>query len=296
MIRGGLFAAAAGYLLSQTEGAALGNALLGLAPLAAVPLLLTSLMILLLLALRWYEILRALGVGVRYRQVLAVCWSGQAAGELGPPLLVGELWRFFGLRGEAADSVLVLAQAVDRFSGLVTLGLLLLIEALWFGVGPIPGLVWPGLLGGLALGFWLLGRSLTAWPPVFKSLPALLRAPASLRHYLLSVLIHLGLILNLIWAQKALSLDIPLPILLQAGPLMLAATTFVPGFFSDWGKREMALVLILGASDVPEAEALALSLLYGGSHLLMALPGFLVGRLGPSTAFGFRWRRGPCAR
>lgn len=276
-----LFVVSVRYLLQHTDRDALGALLGGLDPGALVPLLLTSLSVLMLLTLRWVVISHALALRLSFGRAFSILWLSQAFGEIGPPLLVGEGLRFFGLEGRGSALVRIMSQAVDRLSGLLMLLLLLLIDTVCFRSEPLSSVVRPDLLlvGAVLLGLALWGL-FSRWEGLRR--PAcvmgirLLAEPRALAHYALSLMIHLALILNLVWAGQAVDAGVSSDLIMRAGPWILAATTLIPGFLSDWGKREMAVILLLGDAGVAENKALALSLLYGVSHLLVALPGFLV--------------------
>jgi hypothetical protein len=129
----------------------------------------------------------------------------------------------------------------------------------------------------ILLAAWGLQRSKGVFtPPELREGLRLLSGSRSVLHYALSVLIQLALVLNLYWAGKAVDAEVSPAQMFGAGLWILAATTFLPGLLSDWGKREMAVVMLLGGAGVAESKALALSLLYGAAHFLVALPGFLV--------------------
>ncbi len=74
-------------------------------------------------------------------------------------------------------------------------------------------------------------------------------------------ILALGIGLNLALSQAFIA--IPLAILVSAIPLS----------FAGWGLREGAMVVILSAYGISKEEALALSLLFGISQILAALPG-----------------------
>ena len=59
------------------------------------------------------------------------------------------------------------------------------------------------------------------------------------------------------------------------GPLLLLGVTALPGLASDWGKREAVAIVLLAPAGLTAEESLAVSLVFGMIHLLMALPGAL---------------------
>ena len=75
------------------------------------------LLLILLFAWRWQLIASALGIRSDYIGFVRGLWFSQAAGEVGPPLLVGEMARFHALQGQGDNTRLLLSQLMDRCSG-----------------------------------------------------------------------------------------------------------------------------------------------------------------------------------
>lgn len=281
LLRLALFLAAVGYLFQRTDKEVLIALLAGLNPIALIPLVLTSFGVLILLALRWFVICYWLQLRLDFGRAFSLLWLSQALGELGPPMLVGEGLRFLGLKGRGTALGRGISQAIDRLSGIFALSGLLLFDVAWFRhESPVPLERVNPVIAGIVLillAAWGLQRSKGVFtPPELREGLRLLLGSRSVLHYALSVLIQLALVLNLYWAGKAVDAEVSPAQMFGAGLWILAATTFLPGLLSDWGKREMAVVMLLGGAGVAESKALALSLLYGAAHFLVALPGFLV--------------------
>lgn len=241
------------------------------------------LLILLLFAWRWSLIANALGVEADYWDYVRALWLGQAAGELGPALIAGELARFHALRGRAESWRLVVSQAVDRCSGQLVLMLLVLallpVQDTILGAG---GTAFSSLLayGILLVGAFglVLALSQRVWPSrsgCGEALRDLFNPFSHPGHYLVSALIQGLLTLNLVLATAGLGLDQALGSVAWLGPLLLLGVAALPGLVSDWGKREAAAVVLLAPAGLAPEQSLAISLIYGGIHGLTALPGLL---------------------
>ncbi|MFN5746149.1 MAG: lysylphosphatidylglycerol synthase domain-containing protein [Methylococcaceae bacterium] len=287
----GLFILAVVVLIvMKLDLGAVSQLLRGFDLLHAIGMLGVSLALLTLFAWRWQLIANELGYVAGYRQFLRALWLSQAAGELGPALVVGELTRFKSMQGQGDRGSLLLSQAVDRWSGKVVL--LVLVIALLPAYLPLYGRLLPPvnrpaaammllLAGGIGLiGLYQLWRR---WPGgrgyaarVFAVCNPLLHPG----HYAVSLLIQGLLITNLVLAASGLGLDAQLGKVMLAGPLLLLGIGLLPGLISDWGKREATVVMLLAPAGLLPEQSLAISLLFGLSHLLSALPGvFLLTRL-----------------
>ncbi len=282
-VRWALVAVVILILSSRMDRAALLSVLRGFDPVHGLAMLLVCAALLGLFAWRWSLIAHALGIPVRYGVFLRGLWLSQAMAELGPPLLVGELARFRFLRGLAEDGRLLLSQIVDRCSGHAVLLLMAVGLTPWLRqrfslpAGPVAEVAALGLLllGAIAVGGWLAAR---LWPFLGRYATELgtvlnpLRRPG---HFLLSLLIQLLLVLNLVLAAAGLGLAGSLVEVALLAPLLLLGVSVLPGMVSDWGKREAAAVILLAPAGLSAEQSLAVSLVYGAAHLLVALPGAL---------------------
>ena len=130
-------------------------------PLAVASLQLTdwavwiglNLIVLVLLAMRWYILTRALGLGINLLQILGVRQAGALISFVTPgpqfggePLQVLWLWRRYRIPGPTA----LLAVGLDRFFELfVNFSVLLVAVLLLLGSGATPGMNWSLLSAGL---------------------------------------------------------------------------------------------------------------------------------------------------
>ncbi len=231
---------------------------------------------------RWALIGKSLGISAGYFQYFRGLWLSQAMGEMGPALLAGEWARFHALKGQAAQSALLTSQLIDRASGQIVL--VLGVGCLLPFYGPLfsthlgsslraSTLVFVLLLTALVLGFvWVtrLKPDLRAQARLSGNILNPLRHPG---HYGVSFLIQGLLVLNWVLASAGFGLLDSSGRVALLAPLLLFGVGSLPGLISDWGKREAAAVLILAPAGLSAEESLAASLVFGTTHLLMALPG-----------------------
>lgn len=239
-----------------------------------------------LFALRWWLIAGRLGIQAPWAEFLRVLWLSQWAGEIGPPLLAGEWIRLQELSGRATVWRRLASQALDRGSGQVVLWLLALallpLYLNWFEASS------PLRLAGV--GALLIAASVVALVAVQRLTPwlrsetgALLRICHPLRspdHYLISLLLQVLLSANFLLAALGLGLEVDWLRLLALGPLLLLGVGSLPSLVSDWGKREVAALVVLAPSGLSPEQSLAVSLIYGTLQFIAAAPGGLWWGLG----------------
>lgn len=239
-------------------------------------------LLLLLFAFRWWLVGRKLGVLGEFRRYFLGLWFSQAAGELGPPLVVGEWARFHALKGLADDRRLGLSQLIDRCLGTVVLWLMVLALTPYYqstfkaAMTHLPGQLAAGflILASLGVFIFMVSRLKHGVLDLQERVIDCLHPFRNPHAYLLSLLIQVLLVLNLVLAAAGLGL--PAEGLLKVawlGPLLLFAVSFLPGLVSDWGKREAVAVFLLAPAGLSPEEALAVSLLYGSGHGVVAIPG-----------------------
>jgi uncharacterized membrane protein YbhN (UPF0104 family) len=261
----------------------------GLALAAAAFLLLP-----LLGGLRWWLVLRGLGEPSRLGSVTAVFSTATVAGQLLPSFAGDGLRAWLASRRGHALPVALHSVALERVFMVLALLLLALataplLEARTGTAGPVwiaPVWIAATLLAAGAAGLGVLtaadtlpGRAL-AWRP----LRALARRAAPTRALLwsrwgagtalVSLLANLNFALAAALLARALALPVTALDILAIMPAVTLATT-LPISFGGWGVRESLLVLLLGRLGVPAADALTLSLMFGGFSLVCGMPGLL---------------------
>lgn len=283
-----------GALLARVDRARLAQILGGFDPAFGLAILSVFLVALGLFAARWWLIATALGIRAPLPEFVRVLWVSQCLGEIGPALVVGELARFQLMRGRGDAWCLAASQAVDRLSGIFVL-LLMVLGLLPFYLrvyqdSPVLRIAAFALilLGMVVAGVWVFRRFR---PRAQFHADAVLRVCkpwSSPGHYGVSLLIQTLLSANLVLAALGIGFRGDWEALLLLGPLLLLGVGSLPGLVSDWGKREAAAVLLLAPAGLAPEQSLAVSLIYGAGHLLMALPGALLWA-------GMRRRESPAA-
>jgi uncharacterized membrane protein YbhN (UPF0104 family) len=270
------------FIFAKMDRASLMAQLSRFDPAVGVAIVGIFLLSILVFALRWWWISRALGVQAPFRDFMCALWISQSVSECGPPLVVGELAKFQLMRGSAETWQLVVGQALDRFSGKIVLLLMVLgLTPVYLGLySEFPG--FQIALFGLILvsatsvavvvfrRFWPMARLHTG---AVLAVCNPLRSP---RHYGLSVLIQILLAANFALAAAGLGISGDALTVFLLGPLLLLGIGTLPGLVSDWGKREAAAVFLLAPAGLTPEQSLAVSLVFGALHLLTALPGALL--------------------
>jgi len=118
-------------------------------------------------------------------------------------------------------------------------------------------------------------KAIRAAEALSVDLRAMLKSPAIVPVFLLSILIQVAFALAAYAISVALGLHVTaLQCLLLVPPVVLVMA--VPVSVAGWGVREGAMVLTFGFIGVDNHDALALSVLIGAATMLASLPGGLV--------------------
>lgn len=275
---------AAGLLLAigaQVDRNALLLHLRGFDPVFGVAMTGVFLVLVVLFALRWWLIAGKFDIRLPFPQFVRALWISQCVGELGPPLLVGELARFQVLRSRSDPWALAASQAVDRFSGKIVLlsmcaALLPVYQGL-YGDFPLLRIAAMALILITAVAAMVLAlRGFRTLAGVqLREVLAVVNPRRGLAHYGLSLLIQSLLTVNFALAAAGLGVR-DAATLLMVGPLLLLGVGSLPGLVSDWGKREATAIVLLVPLGLNSEQSLAVSLIYGLLHLVVALPGALL--------------------
>ena len=243
-------------------------------------------------ATRWKFVLKCQKITLDYKNTLQILWSGLFFNQAMPSSVGGDVIRGYYLKaqgitlGRATIGVLM-----DRLFGMVGLVLLVLISLpLLFELVNDPIARTGVLLISLGISFALLLIFFTDKLPgnfshlrvirVFYSLSQDGRRCITKRYngpiiIVISVLIHLISVVAVITIAIGLELNIDWGGFLLIVPLV-GLMMVVPISIAGWGVREGAMVVGFGYLGVASEAALALSILYGLSMLLVALPGGVV--------------------
>lgn len=287
------------YLLSRVDLAALWALISGADPWLLFLALVLYLSAITLGCIKWWLLLRPLGLQSPFLDLLAYTFVGLFFGNVLPSNLGGDVVRAYDLaaetrRGEdAAISVLVdrLMGLVAFFAAAVVVAALTLVVlggslemeeiVLWVLAG------FGALLVGLAL---LFSRRVTRRGAVLFDLPLLrVLRPTAVRtfralqvyrnsHKALAQALGISLIVMIVTSvvqlaiARAMGLDIPALYFFLFNPL-IAFVLVVPISVNGIGLKEAAFVFFYGLVGVPQSQALSISLVFHAVIVVSSLPG-----------------------
>jgi uncharacterized protein (TIRG00374 family) len=248
--------------------------------------------------LRWHRILIKKEMHIPMKRSARYFWLGLFFNQVLPSSIGGDAVRGYCLvRDGQSVGRATLSVLLDRVLGMVGLVMLIALAMPYaMNLINVPEMQWGMVFALLAVISGLVSilfmdiftKKFTDWR-VMKSLTTLtsdarqlLASQQGLWLIVLSVLVHLLSIVvvgMLSWALAirvdwtALAVIVPIATLLMTVPLSIAG----------WGVREGVMVVGLGYVGIAAEEALALSILYGLSMLMIALPGGLAWLTGPTV-------------
>ncbi len=255
-----------------------------------------------LVALRWIAILRAIGADLPFVPSVRVTYIGSFFNQTLPSSMGGDIYRMylaykFGIPlARSITSVLL-----ERV--LTVIGLLLLIL---FGLPsllrdpqaadvetalPFVGLLSVGALAGVIglmafnrfSGRWTRFRIVRALNELSGDMSLLLTPPRRILAPLGIMLVSLFNLMAMMWVlSRGLGMDLSPGVVFVLFPLILLASA-VPISVGGWGVREGAAVAALGLVGVPAEPAFALSVLFGLMGVVGSLPGGLIWLLSGDT-------------
>jgi len=242
-------------------------------------------------AFRWRAVLQVCDVHASFLRLQNLLWIAQFINQAMPTFLVGDAVRAWYLcrDGNTAGNV-IRGVLLDRIAGIAGLILLLVMlsepilhrlpsAAGWsivmFASSSAGAMIVALLAVGACVKFgvrirWsaLEGLLTDTWLIVTDYPRACLIAAAAVGSYLLASVATFLL-------ASDLSIGLTLSDSLALVPVALLAS-LVPISFAGWGLRESAFVFLLGSIGIPPEKALALSICYGGTAFIAALPGGLI--------------------
>jgi len=257
----------------------------------------------LLAALRWRQVLKALGLRVRTHRLLSLHLAGLFVSNFLPSTIGGDVLRVRRLSRQTDDPPAAFASVIiERLTGWLVLpmltitGLLVNPSLLRLGAASSTALILVGttLLLVLAVVYIAehdrVGRRLQGssgairrqLAAVHLGLSHLRDHPRDLRRLVgIGISYQTTLVVATAMAGRAVGIDLGPTAWLAFAPAVLIAQVF-PLSVGGLGIREGALVLFLGPLGVTNAEAIALGLLIYAINLLVSLAG------APSFAMGHR--------
>jgi len=242
--------------------------------------------------IRWKFVLDNFNYQLPIKLILSYLWIGLFFNQALPSSIGGDAMRGYYLnRKHEGIKNATLGVLLDRLFGLIGLVLLVLIlvpllfmrfpeinlqwELILVMVGMISAFIFVIFFDFFRLGF-LNSRIIRGFQSLaFESRRMLFSKSPGLILISISFLIHLLSILAVMYLSKSLGLEIELAGILLIIPIV-TLFTLIPISVAGWGVREGLMVVGLGLLDVPPEQALALSILYGLSMLMIALPGGIV--------------------
>ena len=243
-------------------------------------------------ATRWQFVLKCQKITLDYNNTLQILWSGLFFNQAMPSSVGGDVIRGYYLKAQGITlGRATLGVLMDRLFGMVGLVLIVLISLpLIFELVSDPIARTGILLISLGISFALLFIFFTDKLPgnfshlrvirVFYSLSQdgrrcitkLYNGPIIL---VISILIHLISVIAVITIAIGIGLNVEWSGFLLIVPLT-GLMMVVPISIAGWGVREGAMVVGFGYLGVTSEIALALSILYGLSMLVVALPGGVI--------------------
>lgn len=241
---------------------------------------------------RWSAILSALGYPRSFRALFPIVWIGIFFGQTIPSGLGGDVARIWLVHKTKLPGVIaVSSMLIDRLLGILAILLLVVVAIAQLVLLKID----PTVVYGVALlaaavsgGFvvLLLLRRLPSPLRRYRGVDVLMRFSEHLqsilfsprllwRPYLCSLIIQLALVMVVYVLAGGLGLGVSFAACLVIIPISNLVQS-VPISVGGWGLREGFFLLAFGQIGVAEADALALSVLFGLSNLLSSLPGAIV--------------------
>ena len=289
------------WLLSHAELAQVGAALADADPVwFAIATLSIACLVGPLSAWRWMLVMRAQGAAMRFPRALSLVLVGWFFNQFVPSGLGGDAMRAWGARSDGAgweaaihgvflDRLLALAAMVAIVAvGWPILAPLLAAPGSRAGVASVMAASVAGLLLLMVLDRLHLEKAfprLARVTGVARASRAVFLSRLAPAAIMLAASTHLALG-GVVWLlARSLGMDLPLVAVLVLMPLVLLVA-MVPVSIAGWGVREGVMIIAFSLLGVPTAPAFALSVLFGLSLLIAALPGGLLWLRGARPSAG----------
>lgn len=257
----------------------------------------TALVQALLAAIRWWLILSRQEINVAPARILKYSWLGLFFNQILPSSVGGDAVRAYCLAKEGISlSGASLTIVLDRLFGLYALVFLVIVTlpltvsylhdtsarvALYILIAAamlVLSLILAASRMLAAFQRWRIARALITLSASAKE--EMLSINPGIGFLSLSMIIHILSISVVALLARAISLDVNWVALLIVVPVAILFMT-VPISIGGWGVREGVVIVGLSYAGIPSEHALVLSILFGFSLLLTALPGgFFWGSVG----------------
>jgi len=259
------------------------------------PLVLSLLVSIAALSWRWWTLLRANGFEVGFRRIFTLLYIGAFFNQILPGAVGGDLVRmYFASRDEERKAAAAATVALDRLIGLGTMILVASIAVIPLANNPglrVPTITVLSLAGAMLLGslvyFSPVGRGLRGILPFQRQVREIDGVLHSIKHgprtlvlaFVQSVIAQFAAMLVAYGLALALGIRVGvLPFLLFE--VLIFILTAVPISVGGWGVQEVAYAKLFALVGVPPNEAIALSVIFKLSSLVISLPGGLLFALG----------------
>jgi uncharacterized membrane protein YbhN (UPF0104 family) len=221
-------------------------------------------------AARWHILLRAGGVNIRYKDSLALTFTGLFASNFLPTTIGGDMVRLAGVMRMGFDRAVCLASiAADRLIGMLGMSMTLplgLVHA-WKLLGAAPA---------SSLTFAWSKRPLAFLKRTLSVFTLWLRQPASLLVSLAFTWVHMLCLFGSISILTA-DLETRIPFWMIAGLWSLTYfITQIPISINGYGLQELSFTFLLSnAAGLSPAASLSVAVLIRAFFILTSLPGAL---------------------
>jgi glycosyltransferase 2 family protein len=280
------------YLIEKIDFQSVILQLRSMQPLWAAAAVITLLVQLLLVGIRWYFVGQLVGAKLSLPQALRLVLIGQFFNQLLPSSIGGDAVRTWmatrdGISlGRAAASIIC-----DRAVGLVVVVYVASLSLLMLPVAWQPGIFAAGkfvlyLAAIVAVGLLvllLLGAKIAKLMMDFRlTRPfgvlirdmriVLFTSFKSLQIIGLSTVVQVLMVLVAYFFAKGINADLGFAYGLVLIP-MIMLVSMMPVSFAGWGLRESAMVIGLGFIGITAVDALAISVSFGIAQIVIGLPG-----------------------
>ena len=280
------------YLIEKIDFQSAILQLRSMQPLWAAAAVITLLVQLLIVGIRWYLVGQLVGAKLSPPQALHIVFVGQFFNQLLPSSIGGDAVRTWmttrdGISlGRAAASIIC-----DRLVGLVVVVYVALLSLLILPLAWDSGIFTAGkfvyylaffvaagllilLLLGVKIAKLMIGFRLTRpFGVIIRDMRIVLfTGSKSLQIVSLSTLVQVLIVLVAYFFSKGINADLGFAYGLVLIP-MIMLVSMIPISFAGWGLRESAMVIGLGFAGITAVDALAISVSFGLAQVVIGLPG-----------------------
>lgn len=256
-----------------------------------LPALAVTVLQMLLSAWRWWYTARLLELPLSYREALREYYIASFLNQVLPGGVLGDVnraWRHGRSSGQPLFAIH--GVAIERLSGQLVLGIVVLICVLWLSganVLPMESPWWILGLGGLIVAVFYLGRMLIRpgsrtgqylrglWRDILRTLVRWPAFPIQVGSSVLVLASYLGVFLILAYGADHLT-SWNTVVLTAALCSFLLLSMVLPVTVSGWGVREGAAAVLWPMAGLPPEQGVALSVGYGVLVFLSTLPGLVL--------------------